>query len=164
MRVTRAEPKLLCQPLLPIQLISATLFFLLFALVALPLVTFAPPELAGAVTLAAHAAIRLLTETGRADYRGPSNGWISATGRMALIQGLVAIVALVYDVLAAEHTSRPVAFADWASVFDDGRLNTAAMAAAVGSVVYGIHVEEIGSWIPERGARPSEKERQVGAK
>ncbi|KAJ7661375.1 Prolipo protein diacylglyceryl transferase-domain-containing protein [Mycena polygramma] len=92
--VTRAEPKLLRQPLLPIQLISATLFFLLFVFISLPLAAYASVEIAGAVTLACHAAIRLVTETCRADYRGPTSGWISTTGKMAIVQAAIAIATI----------------------------------------------------------------------
>ncbi|KAJ7499930.1 hypothetical protein FB451DRAFT_1385586 [Mycena latifolia] len=145
--VTRAEPKLLQQPLIPIQLISATLFFLLFACISLPMAAYRSPEIAGAVTLAYHAAIRLATETCRADYRG-SNGWISTTGRMALLQATIAIAAILY-IHSTPDTLRTVAFAVWSDVLEDGRLYASAAAVAVGTVVYGIHVEEIGTWIPE---------------
>ncbi|KAJ6579681.1 Prolipo protein diacylglyceryl transferase-domain-containing protein [Mycena vulgaris] len=158
--VTRAEPKLLRQPLIPIQLISATLFFLLFACISLPLAAYKSPELAGAVTLACHAAIRLVTETCRADYRGPNNGWISTTGRMAIVQASIAIAAVLY--ILSSTTLHTVAFADWADVLEDGRLYAAASAVAVGMVVYGTHVEEIGTWIPEGEIVP-EKAHQLDA-
>ncbi|KAJ7676161.1 Prolipo protein diacylglyceryl transferase-domain-containing protein [Mycena rosella] len=158
--VTRAEPKLMRQPLIPIQLISATMFFLLFACISLPMAAYKSPELAGAVTLGCHAAIRLATETCRADYRG-SSGWISTTGRMAIVQASIAIAAILYILSAdALHT---VAFADWSDVLDDGRLYASATAVAVGTVVYGIHVEEIGTWIPEGEIVP-EKATKLDAK
>ncbi|KAJ7174675.1 hypothetical protein C8R46DRAFT_92932 [Mycena filopes] len=148
--VTRAEPQLLGQPLLPIQLISATLFFLLFALVSLPLAAFVSPQLAGAVTLAGHAVVRLATETCRADYRGEATGWlrVSATGRMALAQAAIALAAMAY-VVFSQTTIHPATVAPWSDVLADGRLSASAMAVVVGTIVYGVHVEEIGTWIPE---------------
>lgn len=93
-----------------------------------------------------HAAIRLITETCRAVYRG-SSGLISTTGRMAIFQGLIAIAAIVYILSAT--TLRTVAFAHWSDFLEDGRLHASAAAMAVGVIVYGIHVEEIGTWVPE---------------
>ncbi|KAF7354588.1 Phosphatidylglycerol--prolipoprotein diacylglyceryl transferase [Mycena sanguinolenta] len=158
--VTRAEPKLLGQPLLPIQLISATIFFLLFAFVSLPLAVYGSAEIAGAVTLAGHAAVRLVTETCRADYRGQSNGPISTTGRMAVLQGAIAVAAVVYILL--QDSFHPIGFADWSNVFDDGRLPSSVMAVAVGTVVYGLHVDEIGTWVPDSVV--PEKTQQLDAK
>jgi hypothetical protein len=155
--VTRAEPKLCRQPLLPIQLISATLFFLLFAFISLPLAAYGGLELAGAVTLAGHAAIRLATETCRADYRGSTRGWISTTGRMAIVQGSIAIAAVVY--ILSKDTFHRTAFADWSHALDDGRFHSSVLAVAVGTIIYGVHIEEIGTWIPE-----SDKERQLDVK
>ncbi|KAJ7165704.1 Prolipo protein diacylglyceryl transferase-domain-containing protein [Mycena crocata] len=143
---TRNEPRLLRQPLIPIQLISATLFFLLFTFISVPLVVYRSPEIAGSVTLAAHAAIRLVTETCRADYRGSTAGGISTTGKMALIQGAIALVAILC--ILSRPTSHSMTFEHWANILD-GRLRTSAMAAAVGTLVYGVHSEEIGTWIPE---------------
>ncbi|KAJ7039344.1 Prolipo protein diacylglyceryl transferase-domain-containing protein [Mycena alexandri] len=150
--VTRAEPKLLRQPLLPIQLISATLFFLLFVFVSLPLAAYTSPQLAGAVTLACHAAIRLVTETCRADYRGETKGSITTTGKMAIGQAAMAFTAIVYVLL--QNTFHPSNFAAWSNVLDDGRLHASAMAVVVGTLVYGIHIEEIGTWIPENNVAP----------
>ncbi|KAJ7848929.1 Prolipo protein diacylglyceryl transferase-domain-containing protein [Mycena olivaceomarginata] len=158
--VTRAEPKLLRQSLLPIQLISATIFFLLFVFISLPLAVYASPEIAGAVTLACHAAIRLVTETCRADYRGQSGGPISTTGKMAILQGTIAITAAVHILLT--NTFHPIGFADWADVLVDGRISSSAVAVAVGTVVYGLHVDEIGTWIPGTDSIP-EKARQLDA-
>ncbi|KAJ7476824.1 hypothetical protein B0H11DRAFT_1301508 [Mycena galericulata] len=159
--VTRTDPKLFRQPLLPIQLISATLFFLLFALVSLPLAAYLSSELAGAVTLVCHAAIRLVTETGRADYRGPSKGWITTTGRMAIVQGSIGMAAILYILLTTpSHTAH---FAAWSNALNDGRLPSSAAAVAVGTIIYGVHIEEIGTWIPESDDVP-EKTRQLDAK
>ncbi|KAJ7124428.1 Prolipo protein diacylglyceryl transferase-domain-containing protein [Mycena epipterygia] len=159
--VTRAEPKLLAQPLIPIQLISATLFFLLFTAISLPLAAYRSPELAGAVTLVGHAIIRLVTETCRADYRGATGSWISATGRMAIVQASIGIAAVLF--ILSANTYHTGAFADWSNVLDDGRIDAAAAAVVVGTVVYGVHVEEIGTWIPENGVVP-EKAHKLDAK
>ncbi|KAJ7618590.1 Prolipo protein diacylglyceryl transferase-domain-containing protein [Roridomyces roridus] len=145
--VTRSEPKLLNQPLLPIQLISAVMFFLLFAGFALPLAAYVSPELAGAATLIAHAAVRLATETCRADYRGPqSGGWISTTARMALVQAVIGGLAVIYVLYSLPL--RSASFVPVLEAYNDGRIGASFAAVAVGTLVYGVHVEEIGTWIP----------------
>ncbi|KAJ6599513.1 hypothetical protein B0H10DRAFT_1959037 [Mycena sp. CBHHK59/15] len=146
--VTRLQPKLLRQPLIPIQLISATLFCTSFLFTTLPILVYGTPELAGAVTLALHAAIRLITETCRADYRGASHGGVSATGRMAMAQASIAIAATVYILLTNAFPRTTVA--GWSDVAHDGRIRESVVAFLMGTVIYGIHVEEIGTWIPEK--------------
>ncbi|KAK7026559.1 Phosphatidylglycerol--prolipo protein diacylglyceryl transferase [Favolaschia claudopus] len=160
---TRAEPKLLHQPLLPIQLISATAFFLLFAIVSLPLAVYVSPELAGVVTLAAHAAVRLLTETCRADFRGQINGSMSSTGKMAILQGFVGFAAVAY-ILFFENDFRAAHVANWSHVLNDGRLSASSLAVVVGTVVYGVHIEEIGRWVPENDFAPQPVQRSVDKK
>ncbi|KAK7053696.1 hypothetical protein R3P38DRAFT_3576858 [Favolaschia claudopus] len=161
---TRAEPKLLHQPLLPIQLISATAFFLLFAIVSLPLAVYVSPELAGAVTLAAHAAVRLLTETCRADFRGQINGSMSSTGKMAILQGFVGFAAVAY-ILFFENGLPCCACCELVrNVLNDGRPSASSLAVVVGTVVYGVHIEEIGRWVPENDFAPQPVQRSVDKK
>lgn len=154
--VTRLEPKLLGQPLVPIQLISAALFFLLFACVSLPLAIYTTPQLAGAATLVCHAAVRLGTETCRADYRG--GGAVSATGKMAFVQAAGAAMWLAYVLCVGSST---VVELDLHDILSVERWQTCAMAAVLGIVAYGVHVDEIGTWVPKTaGVRGVEKELQ----
>ncbi|KAJ7277547.1 hypothetical protein C8J57DRAFT_187026 [Mycena rebaudengoi] len=153
--VTRAEPKLLGQPLIPIQLISAALFLLQFLCISLPLAVYCSPLLSGAVTLVLHSAIRLIIETCRADYRGTRTRWLSTTGKIAVTQAAMAMTAVAYLVWA--RIPHATVFAEWSTVLEDGRLPTCITAMAMGIVVYGVHVEEIGKWIPESDQLVPEK-------
>ncbi|KAJ7916240.1 hypothetical protein B0H13DRAFT_2449915 [Mycena leptocephala] len=143
--VTRLEPKLLNQPLIPIQLISATLFFLLFACMSLPLAVHTTPQLAGSVTLACHAAVRLITETCRADYRGARSGGISSTGKMALIQAAGSGLWLAYAVSWGASTPVQEFKLDLASMLARECLETCTMAALMGILAFGVQDWDMGS-------------------
>jgi prolipoprotein diacylglyceryltransferase len=147
--VTRLEPKLLNQPLIPIQLISATLFFLLFACMSLLLAVHTTPQLAGSVTLACHAAVRLITETCRADYRGARSGGISSTGKMALIQAAGSGLWLAYAVSWGASTPVQEFKLDLASMLARECLETCTMAALMGILAFGVHIDKIGTWVPK---------------
>ncbi|KAJ7165688.1 hypothetical protein C8R43DRAFT_987307 [Mycena crocata] len=149
--VTRVEPSLLGRPLIPIQLISAALFFLLFACVSLPLTVYTTPQLSGAATLAFHAAVRLATETCRADYRG-ARGAVSSTGQMALVQAAGAGAWLAYVLYVGAATPGELNFRN---LWEQERLETCASVALVGIVVYGIHIGEIGTWVPNSNTEKS---------
>ncbi|KAJ7775664.1 hypothetical protein DFH07DRAFT_952055 [Mycena maculata] len=126
---TRLEPQLLGQPLIPIQLISAMLFLFLFACVSLPLALCTMAQLAGATTLGLHAA------------------WgLSFTGRLALVQAAGSAVWLAR--ILRTTSSMPVSL-DVGDMLAGERLETCAAAALVGIIAYGIHVDEIGTWVPE---------------
>ncbi|KAJ7277555.1 Prolipo protein diacylglyceryl transferase-domain-containing protein [Mycena rebaudengoi] len=146
--VTRAEPKLLNEPLIPIQRISATIFLILFACISVPLACYSTAQIAGAVTLLGHAAVRVMTETCRADYRGPRHGGLTTTGKMALLEAMAALVWLGYE------RTMPVdrVVLDWSRAFEAERMRACAIAAGVGIALYGVHVDQIGTWVPKRSA------------
>ncbi|CAK5272499.1 unnamed protein product [Mycena citricolor] len=151
---TRLDPRLLHVPLLPIQLISAALFLMLFAGVSVPLALHASPELAGAATVALHAAVRLVTETCRADDRG-GNGRVSTTGKLALAQGSIGLSAASYILFFREHGPEllPAAFVPWTAGTSDCRIYASLGALLLGTLVYGVHVDQIGNWVPDADSK-----------
>lgn len=151
---TRINPSLLHKPLIPIQLISATLFFLLFIGISLPIARYTTVELAGAATLVCHAATRLITETYRADYRGREGWWLSTTGKLALIQASSGMAWLVSILLAEEGVRVASHLGQFGWLSNQGRVRRSLFAAALGMLVYGIHVGEIGSWVAVKNDRP----------
>ncbi|THV07762.1 hypothetical protein K435DRAFT_959258 [Dendrothele bispora CBS 962.96] len=88
----RLNPALHGKPLYPIQKISSFLFFVQFIVIAFLTVKMRVDiGLAGSVSLATHAVIRLWTENFRDDFRGEVWGVIplTATGRISLVQCMV---------------------------------------------------------------------------
>jgi prolipoprotein diacylglyceryltransferase len=146
---TRANPRLLHQPLIPIQLISATLFLLLFLGIALPLAHYTSVEVAGATTLICHAGLRVITEAYRADYRGREGQWLSVTGKMALVQAKGAMAWLVSSLTAhgGMQRTRWLEQLEPSNFLAKERLLGPLFAATLGVVVYGVHVGDIGSWV-----------------
>ncbi|KAJ7683838.1 hypothetical protein B0H17DRAFT_1204830 [Mycena rosella] len=141
------------QPLVPIQLISAALF-LLFVGVSLPLAVYVLSQLAGAATLGYHAALRLATQMCRADFRGGSGGTLMSTGKMALTQAAASVLWLAYVCSTGRSTAVPL---DLATILSGDRLGTCAMATVVGIVAYGVHIDQIGTWVPRSTGGTSKK-------
>lgn len=151
--VTRLNPSLLDKPLVPIQLISAALFLLLFLFVSLPIVCITTVELAGSTTLVCHAAVRLITEAYRADYRGQEGRRLSMTGKMALIQALAGVVWLFCSLKVAwqphygeQHVGSPYMLGGVQE-----RVQKSVFAVAFGIAVYGVHIGEVGAWAITQG-------------
>ncbi|KAJ7062742.1 Prolipo protein diacylglyceryl transferase-domain-containing protein [Mycena amicta] len=160
--VTRLDPALQHQPLVPIQLISSALFALLFLCISLPLavLTNIGVEGAGATTLALHAIVRLATETCRADYRGAVGAQISTTGRIALGQGVGAGMWLAW--VLYHDQSLPSASRSGGNILGWEQAQAAMMAALLGMLAYGVHVERIGSWVPDSKCETKKSSESTG--
>lgn len=177
---TRLEPWLLGRPLVPIQLITASLSLLTFLAIGVPLISgallggdTAPTALwvAGLSTLATHGVTRLITERWRADFRGGTRAsagraagaaeWsLSTTGKIALAQTALAALAL-----GCVLSYGPTAAAEVVSTNEGWEMGlrklvgvlfaaapTAALAIALGTVVYGVHVGQVGAWVARQSA------------
>lgn len=131
--------------LFPIQLYSALLFLLVF-FGAIPLTWYMSTPFAGFITLASHAAIRLHTETYRADYRGPISWSLSVTGKFAVAQMVIGLVGagIFSGSVDEQSASLPMHH-----ILDAEALRVIWVAFGVGFALYGVHRGEIGKWVVE---------------
>ncbi|KAJ6579668.1 hypothetical protein DFH09DRAFT_1147221 [Mycena vulgaris] len=73
---------------------------------------------------------------------------------MALVQAAAAAVWLAYVCCAGS----PPARLDFRDILSGERMETCALAAAIGILAYGVHIDQIGTWIPQKtGVKDSEK-------
>ncbi|ESK94891.1 hypothetical protein Moror_14058 [Moniliophthora roreri MCA 2997] len=142
--LARAHPSWVGVPLLPIQLVSAVLFLVLFLFIAIPLVTLVqiPLASAGCIVLFGHSTIRLWTEKYRADYRGKQGVMsLSTTGVMAVLQPLASVLGIMWmnSTKGLEQASGVhLDGLHWPSIL---------FSLGLGVLVYGGHRGKIGQWI-----------------
>lgn len=141
--VVRARPELRGRLLFPIQRISAVMYLLVFGgTVGAVVGGWVGVGAAGWTSLVLHAAVRLVTEGYREDFRGDVGAAVTATGALAGVQMVAGAVGLVCG-----GTGGAVG-RGWGG--GEAAVGCAVFAFVLGFAVYGYNFRRIGAWVDSR--------------